>query len=524
MGGKKSNIVLPEPPKPKRSFFNIFLKTPTNDEIRTISRPPSSKRKGFVMPRNQEQENMHIRQFEQVANLRRRLDHDTRERQNNLSEKEEGLLKREEEITRVEKKVKSDKALIVRLRNEVNEKIKNTEDKDISLKERSKFIKLQESEANKELKSLQKKLNAFHKEINILSSKREKLENDIGIRKEQLNVLGQTFDGKQKTLNDNEKLLAMRENEVLLLVKKLEEDKDLLDKKEEEIINKIDIVEKEKNLLGSKEDEIIKKIQELEKKKEEPHIERMKMKKQIEIEKQSLQKKDIRVTANIATKISRLKEKEYLSLEKIKKSEEKLKKMQKEKDSSLKLKERVLNSREMDLKKRELKVKNAKELKENIKRMEKINKDLIKKYTSFKKDYLHSLNIIQKENELEKTRQNLITREKILRGIEQKLRERKHDIDDLEYRNYFSHNTETSNLHNKAKGLIVGERVTKHGDLFSLIDETRDLLEKGMIDDAKYNLKKIHQLFISLELKKDKKDAVYYDILEIQNAIEIAEL
>ncbi len=545
MGGKIKS--LPVPPRPRRNILNLFSKDKPHSEVFKIPNLPASKKKdGFVIPRNLEHEAVERRQFEQIANLRRKVDHDTRERQNfvketekELSQKETELSKKEKELNALDKTVISNKKYILRLRSEVNNKINSLEEREKALKEREKIIAGSEIQEKSDLVKLERKLKVVKNDLDILLPQKEALKIQIEHKRSELEEIEQNTNNKIEALKYNEKLLAMREDEIIKTVRRLEEERDLLDKKEDEIINRIEKLEEDQNLLQNKEDEIIRRIHNLEKLKEEitkksaliKETEIISLSKIKEIEITSLLKIKNKEEDSISksdSKIAKLKDKENTMNIRI---DDKKLKLKLEEDH-FKEKKKILDKLETELHKKEIKINHSKELKENQKRLEKIYSDLTKKYTTLKTDYLKGLDLYQKEHQLVDFKNELLTKEKVLRAIDEKLKQRKHSVDDLEFRNYFTKQTFDSGFPDRPKDISINvstsinkeKIIVKNNDIFSLIENTKMLIEKGLIRDAKYNIPKIRSLFSQLELVNDDKNAVYYDILELENAIEISEL
>ncbi|MFT4304913.1 MAG: hypothetical protein ACMXX8_02380, partial [Candidatus Woesearchaeota archaeon] len=287
-----------------------------------------------------------------------------------------------------------------------------------------------------------------------------------------------------------------------------------INNKEDEIIKEINQLEDDKRFFFFIEEEIIDRIKEFDESKKKFEDEKKIFKHLIDESIQSLKDKEYEINQHVKENLIKLKNKRKEFFDEKKKEKNEIKKIQKE-----------LNKFEKELIKKENKINLIKELKEDKKKLNKDYKDLYVKFSNLTKDYFNGMNLIEKEKELIKLRDDLLNKEKELEQKNKKLLSRKHLIDELEYNHYLKSK-------GKDKGLIPVHKQIKPNisredysiDIFDLIKETKSLLNNGEINQIKENLEQIKRLHSQLQLSNYQKSSVYYDILEIENTLELSNL
>ena len=343
----------------------------------------------------------------------------------------------------------------------------------------------------------------LQKQVEKLTQQRDGLKKDITDYTSLVNDLKKTYDSKIKEIKEQEKILEEKEDEVANIVVDLENKQKNLDVKEMEIVEGINKLEEDRRLLESKENEIVEKVHEIEDAKFNLHKEKMSFKRKIDDAEFEIKKM------------------EHLSEQKIKKKMEKLE----EKETEIKEKSKILKQFEKDLHKREEKVKIIEKLKVNKKLLQKEYDKLVKNYMKTKKDYLKIMSIKEKEEYLEGLKRDLERKEKRIYELDKQLLKGDFDLESEEPNELFSPEPKDDSFISFPEDPEKFKSDdTYEGDIHTLIEETRSLIEHGLIGRAKTNLSRMEELFDLLDIDKKKKQALEYDFMELENALKLAQL
>lgn len=412
-----------------------------------------------------------------------------------ISERQ-GMLKQQEND--IADKIKG----INRWNAEVGQRMKELEERALDLKDKeSVLIKKMESldEREKLLENnrqgwfakrneLLAELNTIKKQANDANREKVKVQDKLLKDKQQLSEIDLDYDTKLKALKDNAALLKERETEVIDMVRDVEEDTALLKTKEVDILEQVANLEEDEELLGKRESEIIKKIRKL------------------EIEEARYNK----LKDTVVGKEQALKAKEA------------------------ELKERIVlfTKDEKELEKRLTKVSAAKEMKMDYKELKAAYKKLKAQYNEIEGNLLKGHSLREKDRELQRLAKELLQKEQELKSIETQVEARKSQIDDMMFKNYVGHKFE---LPVKAKTEMRQQisRPTKaetapeakpEGDIYTLIDKTRKLIENKQLEAAKKNMVQMAAMYNSLKLDPESKSTIYYYLLDLRNEIKMAEI
>jgi chromosome segregation ATPase len=300
---------------------------------------------------------------------------------------------------------------------------------------------------------------------------------------------------RNREIAEAEKLLKEKEIEMLETIRNLELDKELLDKKEDEIDSTARRIESDKLLVEQKEEEILEKIslmEELQATAPKREEEMKKIRQELDAYDKALSEKEKQLDRDYQKKLKEL-DKTKFQLEKT-----------------------------MDrLEKKEAKIAAVKELRVNITAMENKLKQLdnliaVKESeigslkTEATKDVAISLEVKRMEEELEK-------RQKEIEEKERQLLREEAEAETGEFHEYIEHETARY-----AKPALP--KIKEATDVYSMIDEARELINMGRLNEARAIYAKIGNIYEQLDVAPTDKKRVYYAILELKTDIELAYL
>jgi len=126
------------------------------------------------------------------------------------------------------------------------------------------------------------------------------------------------------------------------------------------------------------------------------------------------------------------------------------------------------------------------------------------------KDTAISLEVERREEELEKRRRELEEKEKSLMATEVA-------VESGEFKEYVEHEMiryEKPNM----------PRVKDASEIYSMIEDARELVSMGRLNDARAIYSKIGNVYEHLDISPVDKKRVYYAVLELKTDIELAHL
>jgi len=437
-----------------------------------------------------EVEKSHIRSREKIGVLKRIHDYDLQERRGHLLSKHGKVEELKKKLLEDQKKIAEDQKKIA--------------EKDLALDElRAKYLDV--IKEKDKVNEKRKKLNVGEGKINDSKIEIQKLKRDIDSKFSELreleNNLKMEWNSKFSELSNIKHVLEIKDREIKPLLAKFEQDILSLQEKERHLDKKIKEFEINEKKLEDKEVAVMKKSNLLIKKEEE------------------IGEKREKVEEELAKEIRR-------RLGKIELKEEKLEL------KTIELKEKEIGVSESETKLNQYleKIYKNKELKENTanlnKKLKSVSEVLAKKSKKL-------LVVAKKENDFKKWEKDLKDKDDYLDEKEKKVniklsilgkkeKDYKRQMEDIvedKFHDYLQQSIKKGRL----KPLYTQKNVDyDHNKMYILMDNCRDLIDQGNVDEAKRLYNMIRKLFTELNVKGAEKNILKAAIKELYQEINVA--
>ena len=413
-------------------------------------------------------EKSHMRSEEKISVLKRINDHDLRERRGHL-------LSRHGKVEELRKSLLEDQ-------KKIDDAQKKLAEKEIAIDDlRAKYLNVVKEKDNVGRKRRQ--LNEKGTSLENAKIEIQKLKGNVDAKftrlKELENNLKEDWKSKFSNFESLKHILEIKEKEITPLLGKFEQDILLLNEKEKALNEKIKQIDKNEKLLEDKETNIMKRSNFNLKKEERLNLKE----EQLELKEIKLKEKEIEVSKHD------IKLNKYIS--KISKNKE-LKENAKMLDKKLKDVENIL-------------VKKSKKLLE-----------VVKKENQFKK---WEDDLKQKDNYLDQKEEKVNIKLSVLGKKEKDYKRQMEDIVEDKFHSYLQQSIKKRRL----KPLYNKKDIDyNHNKLYVLMDNCRDLIDQGNLDEAKrlYNL--VRKLFVGLNIKGAEKNILDTAIRELYQEINVA--
>lgn len=360
--------------------------------------------------------------------------------------------------------------------------------KEIDLRKIDDLLAKKQNLLNQKEGELQRKRDVVEYELHKAEANRRVLYGEITTRQKELSDITKRRDLRHNELVESEGLFKKKELELLQTIKDLELDKELLDRKEDDIEQTLRRIEEDKVLLEQKENEILEKVALLE------ELDATVPKREEEIKK-------IR---------DELDAYELALVEKEKQLEKDYQKRAKELDRTKTKMEKSIDR----LERKEAKISAVKELRASITQLENklknLDNQIIVNQSELAEDVQTMVTTKRMETDLKKREQEIEEREKELLMEEA-------EVETGEFKDYVEHEM----LKYEKPEL---PKIEDAEEIYGLIDEARELMNMGRLNEARSTYSKIGSYYSHLKVIPADKKRVYYAILELKTDIELAHL
>jgi len=481
----------------KKSVLSSYTKAPVSDSI-LREKPPDNEELRTLRqaPRAQDVEKLKIMELEQL--LRKKYEEEINalvKRQRtvefDLRKKEKELLDKENELKDAQEKTAKKEMQLQKKEQEITLLEKTLEEKDMLLDNKEQDIKSEE-----ELKK-----NQYHQltsSINTLLSQKAELQRDVLDMESKLSQMTADYDQKYNAMKELKNLLMKREDDILLAEEQNKRFEETILKKEKEIITRLNEIYEQKELLETK----TKTIAEFLEKKES-------VKEEIKAFKKEVMDKIMSAKEDLLSQEGR-------SMQRAKKVQEGLT----TKQDQLKKWEKTLKQEQKTVEKFQKYIDTANESKADVVQLQKQIKDLQKQYRGLKNWEQAKLSVKEATKHNEQLKSQLLSKEKELDLIESELMEKKQQLDLREYVLYAKDKNKSYAPQPTEK--IIEAELTDSFD--HLLQMTRSLLQQRAFDKVQKNITELEKRVKGIDVDKDKRRDLNYEVLALRYELELARL
>ncbi len=366
---------------------------------------------------------------------------------------------------------------------------------------------------NKKESELVEKRQKTEYELQRAEANKRVLYSEISKRQAELTDLTKLRDLRQQELDESEAILKSKETDLLETIRELELDKEVLDRKEESLAMTVKTLENDKLFIEQKEEDIIEKITHMEELEVsvKPREEEMRsLREELDAYERALVEKENHIDDEFHKRVTSVDKEHAKRIAALDRAQVKL--------------EKSINR----LENKEAKISGVKELRASIVQLEnklkKLDNQVIVRQGELEaldsdamRDTAISLELERREKALAERQSEVEENEMRIREREAELFTTQSDVEAGEFQGYVEHEMEK---YTKPKVSTVLDAV----DIYSLIEEARELITMGRFGDARSTYSRIGTVYEQLDATPSDKKRVYYAILELKTDIELAHL